>query len=86
MKKQDKNRLSKKDRRLIKKAMLKAAAKGSDEVYKIAPGLKDGFELLGKQLNQIFVIGIWLRFFGFLTKCSDEYRQFSGLSFGRTAA
>ncbi len=31
MKKQDKNRLSKKDRRLIKKAMLKAAAKGSDE-------------------------------------------------------
>ncbi|ENT1604927.1 hypothetical protein DC298_12255, partial [Neisseria gonorrhoeae] len=55
MKKQDRNRLSKKDRRLIKKAMLKAAAKGSDEVYKIAPGLKDGFELLGKQLNQIFV-------------------------------
>lgn len=49
MKKQDRNRLSKKDRRLIKKAMLKAAAKGSDEVYKIAPGLKDGFELLGKQ-------------------------------------
>lgn len=47
MKKQDRNRLSKKDRRLIKKAMLKAAAKGSDEVYKIAPGLKDGFELLG---------------------------------------
>ncbi|EMT3193701.1 TPA: hypothetical protein ACFI6Y_002233, partial [Neisseria gonorrhoeae] len=66
MKKQDKNRLSKKDRRLIKKAMLKAAAKGSDEVYRIAEGLKDGFELLGKQLNQIFVIGIWLRFFGFL--------------------
>ncbi|KLS43855.1 hypothetical protein M797_10475, partial [Neisseria gonorrhoeae ALB_2011_01-02] len=27
MKKQDRNRLSKKDRRLIKKAMLKAAAK-----------------------------------------------------------
>lgn len=49
MKKQDKNRLSKKDRRLIKKAMLKAAAKGSDEVYKIALGLKDGFELLGRK-------------------------------------
>ena len=49
MKKQDRNRLSKKDRRLIKKAMLKAAAKGSDEVYKIALGLKEGFELLGKQ-------------------------------------
>lgn len=49
MKKQDRNRLSKKDRRLIKKAMPKAAAKGCDEVYKIAPGLKDGFELLGKQ-------------------------------------
>ncbi|HGM2318757.1 TPA: hypothetical protein ACKN0H_002258, partial [Neisseria gonorrhoeae] len=49
MKKQDRNRLSKKDRRLIKKAMLKAAAKGCDEVYRIAPGLKDGFELLGKQ-------------------------------------
>ncbi|EEZ57685.1 hypothetical protein [Neisseria gonorrhoeae] len=49
MKKQDRNRLSKKDRRLIKKAMLKAAAKGSDEVYRIAPGLKDGFELLEKQ-------------------------------------
>lgn len=48
MKKQDRNRLSKKDRRLIKKAMLKAAAKGSDEVYKIALGLKEGFELLGK--------------------------------------
>lgn len=40
--------LSKKDRRLIKKAMLKAAAKGCDEVYRIAVGLKDGFELLGK--------------------------------------
>nr|DAI24604.1 MAG TPA: hypothetical protein [Caudoviricetes sp.] len=51
MKKQDKNRLSKKDRRLIKKAMLKAAAKGSDEVYRIAEGLKDGFELLRKQLD-----------------------------------
>ena len=48
MKKQDKNRLSKKDRRLIKKAMLKAAAKGSDEIYKIALGLKEDFELLGK--------------------------------------
>nr|DAN61643.1 MAG TPA: hypothetical protein [Caudoviricetes sp.] len=48
MKKQDRNRLSKKDRRLIKKAILKAAAKGSDEVYKIALGLKEGFELLGK--------------------------------------
>jgi hypothetical protein len=49
MKKQDKNRLSKKDRRLIKKAMLKAAAKGCDEVYRIAEGLKDGFELLGRK-------------------------------------
>ena len=39
MKKQDKNRLSKKDRRLIKKAMLKAAAKGCDEVYKIEMAL-----------------------------------------------
>jgi phage associated protein len=48
VKKQDRNRLSKKDRRLIKKAMLKTAAKGSDEVYKIALGLKDAFELLGK--------------------------------------
>jgi hypothetical protein ngonPID1_09148 len=51
MKKQDKNRLSKKDRRLIKKAMLKAASKGCDEVYRIAEGLKDGFELLRKQLD-----------------------------------
>lgn len=51
MKKQDKNRLTKKDRRLIKKAMLKAAAKGCDEVYRIALGLKDGFELLRKQLD-----------------------------------
>lgn len=49
MKKQDKNRLSKKDRRLIKKAMLKAAARGCDEVYRIAEGLKDGFELLGRK-------------------------------------
>ena len=49
MKKQDKNRLTKKDRRLIKKAMLKAAAKGCDEVYRIAEGLKDGFELLGRK-------------------------------------
>lgn len=49
MKKQDKNRLSKKDRRLIKKAMLKAAAKGCDEVYRIALGLKDAFELLGRK-------------------------------------
>lgn len=49
MKKQDKNRLSKKDRRLIKKAMLKAAAKGCDEVYRIADGLKNGFELLGRK-------------------------------------
>ena len=40
MKKQDRNRLSKKDRRLIKKAMLKAAAKGCDEVYRIAPAWK----------------------------------------------
>lgn len=48
MKKQDKNRLSKKDRRLIKKAILKAAAKGSDSVYGIALGLKEGFELLRK--------------------------------------
>ena len=31
--------------------MLKAAAKGSDEVYKIALGLKEGFELLRKQLD-----------------------------------
>ena len=51
MKKQDKNRLSKKDRRLIKKAMLKAASKGCDEVDRIAEGLKDGFELLRKQLD-----------------------------------
>jgi len=29
--------------------MLKAAAKGSDEVYKIALGLKEGFELLGNR-------------------------------------
>nr|DAJ90102.1 MAG TPA: hypothetical protein [Caudoviricetes sp.] len=49
MKKQDKNRLTKKDRRLIKKAMLKAAAKGCDDVYRIALGLKDGFELLGRK-------------------------------------
>lgn len=49
MKKQNRNRLSKKDRRLIKKAMLKAAAKGCDEVYRIAEGLKDGFELLGRK-------------------------------------
>lgn len=48
MKKQDKNRLTKKDRRLIKKAMLKAAAKGSDNAYGIALGLKEAFELLGK--------------------------------------
>ena len=51
MKKQDKNRLSKKDRRLIKKAILKAATKGSDEVYRIADGLKNAFELLRKQLD-----------------------------------
>jgi putative phage associated protein len=51
MKKQDKNRLSKKDRRLIKKATLKAAAKGCDEVYRIADGLKNAFELLRKQLD-----------------------------------
>lgn len=48
MKKQDKNRLTKKDRRLIKKAILKAAAKGSDDIYNIALCLKDVFELLGK--------------------------------------
>ncbi|KAE9495277.1 hypothetical protein [Neisseria gonorrhoeae] len=46
MKKQDRNRLSKKDRRRIKKAMLKAAAKGCDEVYKIAPGLKTALNYL----------------------------------------
>ena len=49
MKKQDKSRLSKKDRRLIKKAMLKAAAKGCDDVYSIALGLRDGFKLLGRK-------------------------------------
>lgn len=51
MKRKKNKALSKKDRRLIKKAMLKAAAKGCDEVYRIAEGLKDGFELLRKQLD-----------------------------------
>ena len=48
MKKQDRNRLSKKYRRLIKKAILKAAAKGSNDIYNIALCLKEAFELLGK--------------------------------------
>lgn len=48
MKKQNKNRLSKKDRRLIKKAILKAAAKGSDVAFSIALDLKEAFELLRK--------------------------------------
>lgn len=49
MKRKKNKALSKKDRRLIKKAILKAAAKGCDEVYRIAEGLKDGFELLGRK-------------------------------------